>query len=530
MLGLAALVTLLALVGVVPTWAGLAHHVALPPLDLFADVRVLLAEAPSLAGFVGGLVAVIVLRSLVLAAMLAALDRGGVARAVRFYGAALPVALVVGTLGYAGVVALYSPFLWVAVGVALVAALVLGPGAWRRPARRRGAAGTVAAHVVALVIVSGVGGAAFQVGAVWLIAALTALAARRLGGAAPPGGRSARGGMRARLPRLVGGALAVVLAGATPFVVGGPGVGDGAPPGGDPAVPVGRAGVGRSGDARKPGTAAGTLFLVPGIDGASGTSTLFRLDPGALGFDCEQTAYFSYAGPGSGAPQRAAACPITRGALYVAADTRRPLGELVRSFREQLAELAPPVTVVAHSQGGWVAAAAIRGTAMGEEPAAGVPDPVPVRDLVLIGTFPRHERAYVLGSTGAGVVGTRAMEALMAVLRASGRTTFDPRAPLPRELLGTPGAVADLMAGLPDDLRVATVTSLLDLPVMPRAWGLPGARDLCPVPVAHGAMPVSPAALKPVDAWLAGERPGACPWWRERPAQAFIAFGAPPPR
>src|SRR5690606_32479880 len=83
----------------------------------------------------------------------------------------------------------------------------------------------------------------------------------------------------------------------------------------------------------------------------------------------------------------------------------------------------------AHSQGGWVAAAAIRGTAMGEEPAAGVPDPVPVRDLVLIGTFPRHERAYVLGSTGAGVVGTRAMEALMAVLRASGRTTFDPRAP-----------------------------------------------------------------------------------------------------
>jgi hypothetical protein len=59
---------------------------------------------------------------------------------------------------------------------------------------------------------------------------------------------------------------------------------------------------------------AGTLFLVPGIGAATGTSGMFRLDPAALGLNCEHTAYFSYAGTSEGAPQGAARCPITRGA------------------------------------------------------------------------------------------------------------------------------------------------------------------------------------------------------------------------
>src|SRR5690606_24229153 len=125
---------------------------------------------------------------------------------------------------------------------------------------------------------------------------------------------------------------------------------------------------------------AGTLFLVPGNGGSSGTSTMFLLDPAALGYRCDQTAYFSYAGRGDGAPRRDARCPITRGAPYTAADTRRPPAGLVAAFRAQLADLPPPVVVVAHSQGGWLAAAALTGDLADR-----------VEAVVLLGAFPRHE-------------------------------------------------------------------------------------------------------------------------------------------
>lgn len=41
------LVVLLAATGVIPTWPGLVHLVALPPLDMFADLRVLLVVTDS---------------------------------------------------------------------------------------------------------------------------------------------------------------------------------------------------------------------------------------------------------------------------------------------------------------------------------------------------------------------------------------------------------------------------------------------------------------------------------------------------
>lgn len=500
-------VTVLGGLDVVPVWAGLPHHVAMPPLDLFADVRVLLAEAPSYPWFAGWLIVVLAVRIVVLAAMLRALGRAGIVRSLRFYAVALPVALVAGTLAFAGVAAVYSWLLWVAVGVALVAVLVAAPIAWcgsRRPGRGRL---TVAGYLVALLVVSLVstlGSGQVQLAMLWISAGLTAIAAHRLHragrGAGPndaqprdagdPASPAEGGARRARRrPRLAVLVLALLLAGAT--------------------TP------GRGPPTREPGS----LFLVPGIGGSSGTSTMFRLDPATLGFDCEQTAYFSYAGTGPGAPQRAARCPITSGAPYRAEDTRRPLDELAATFRDQLAELEPPVVVVAHSQGGWVAAAGI------DERAAGS-----VEDLVLLGAFPRHRRGYTLDGTGRGSVGTDGMEVLMTGLRSAGWTSFQPRAPLPRELLGTPGAVDDLMRSLPDGLRVATVTSILDLPVMPPDWRLPGAADLCPLYVDHGHLPVSGAVYEQIRDHLAGRDGGngGCPWWRRWPAQAFSAFAVPP--
>jgi pimeloyl-ACP methyl ester carboxylesterase len=259
------------------------------------------------------------------------------------------------------------------------------------------------------------------------------------------------------------------------------------------------------------------LFLVPGVGAATGTSSMFGFDPEALGFACEQTAYFSYAGQGAGAPQRDAVCPITTGAPYRAEDTRRPVEELAATFRDQLAELEPPVVVVAHSQGAWVAAAGIDRTL--------APD---VAAAVLISAFPRHERGYVLDGPGRGMVGTDGVELLTSVLRALDATSFHPRAPLAREHLGTRGAIRELMEhGIPPGLRVATVTSAFDLPVMGGEWRLDGAVDTCPVYVHHGGLPFSAAAQAQIRRFLDGGEQDPCGWWRRWPAMAATAFSVP---
>ncbi|HVM18915.1 MAG TPA: hypothetical protein VM307_03035, partial [Egibacteraceae bacterium] len=53
---LAAAVTVLTAAGVLPQWPGVLHLVALPPLDVFADTRLLVTRAPSYGWFAGGLV------------------------------------------------------------------------------------------------------------------------------------------------------------------------------------------------------------------------------------------------------------------------------------------------------------------------------------------------------------------------------------------------------------------------------------------------------------------------------------------
>lgn len=509
LLVLAAVVSALALLGAVPTWAGLPHHLALPPLDLFADVRVLVAEAPSYPAFVAQLVAVLAVRAVALAAMLGVLDRAGVQRCLAFYGLALVPALAAGGLAFAGEAAVYSMLLWSAVAVSVVVALVLAPLPWRRRERAWSGRLEVLAYLAALLVVSlasTLGGGGVRIVLVWVTAGSTALVVRWLAGREEPD----------RPRPAAGTALALLVA--VPLLVPVPSPGEGAA--GERAAGERAAGELRyAGEPREDREdREGTLLLVPGIGAASGTSSLFRLDPGALGFDCEQTAYFSYAGPGDGAPRRGARCPITRGAPYESEDTHRPLGELAASFRAQLAELNPPVVVVAHSQGGWIATAALDGAAARRG----------VDAVVLMGAFPGHRQSYVLDGDGPGTVGTDALEGLMAALRAVDGTSFDPRGALPRQVLGSPGAVDDLMdAGFPPGVRVATVTSALDLPIMPRDRRLAGAADLCPLYVHHGSLPESGAVHRQVRDFLDGHDEGRCGWWRRWPTQAFSAFGVP---
>lgn len=488
----AAAVSVLAVGGALPVWAGLAHHVALPPLDLAADVRVLLAEAPSYPAFAAGLAVAVAARAVVLAAVLGALDRAGLRRGLAFYGVALVPALAAGVLGFSGVAAVYALFLWAGAALALTTALALGPVPWAG----RGGDGrpVVLAYLGGLLVVSlasTLAGAALQVALVWASAGLTALTVRRLATPASPGSRPRRWRRWRRRP-----GVALVLPLALTVT---------APRAGLPAAPA--------------GPAAGTLLLVPGNGGSSGTSTMFLLDPAALGYRCDQTAYFSYAGRGDGAPRRDARCPITRGAPYAAADTRRPPADLVAAFRAQIADLPPPVVVVAHSQGGWIAAAALTGDLADR-----------VEAVVLLGAFPRHERGYVLDGTGGGVAGTDGLEAVTAVLRGLDATTFAPRAPMARAHLGRPGGVASLMVdGFPARARVATVTSAFDLPAMGPDWRLPGATDLCPVYVHHGSLPTADRVHQQVRGFLTGEPAPSCGWWRRWPTQAFTPFGAPGP-
>jgi hypothetical protein len=86
-----------------------------------------------------------------------------------------------------------------------------------------------------------------------------------------------------------------------------------------------------------------------------------------------------------------------------------------------------------------------------------------------------------------------------------------------------------MTAGFPPGVRVATVTSAFDLPVMPRDWQLDGAADLCPVYVHHGELPTSSVVMRQVSAFLAGREQDRCAWWHRWPAQAFAAFGTPSP-
>src|SRR5690606_10791949 len=75
LLAVTAVVTVLAATGVLPRWSGLIHLVALPPLDLIADLRVLAAAAPGYPAFLGGLALSLAVRITVLAVLLGGVDR-----------------------------------------------------------------------------------------------------------------------------------------------------------------------------------------------------------------------------------------------------------------------------------------------------------------------------------------------------------------------------------------------------------------------------------------------------------------------
>lgn len=497
---LASVVALLAVAGVLPRWPGLAHSVALPPLDLFADVRVLVTRAPSYPVFAAGLAASVTARSAILMVLSGPPSWSRFWFGTRFYLTALVPAVIAVGLGFSAAAALYQWYFWGGLLVAVVTFLFLGAVPWREGTQlRRGLArgfgrgfraGTLLAYLGLVVILGGLarsGGDAWSVLLVYPSAFLMVLTARRLFGEPARVPVSRRVGVAAM-------ALILVLV---------------------PTLVVFRG---------RPATTAGvpdrdgSLFLVPGVDSASGDGALFRLDPRSLGYSCEQTFYFSYVGPGAGAPQGDSVCPITSGAPYGKEDTQRRLVELADTFREQVAGLVPPVVVVTHSQGAWIAweALAEYGTDR-------------VLALLMMGAFPENPVSYPPpGGIGPGLVGSDVLRLLTDWSRAAGISRFDPDAALAREILAAAGALEALQARpLPRAVRALAVVAASDLPLLPEdsSQRVDGG---CPVQTTHVGLVTSHGAQGAMLRFLDGLVPPECAWWSNWTEVLAAGFTVPP--
>lgn len=475
--------------GLVPAWPGLVHLVGLPPLDLMADFRVIAARASSPPVAALGTAVAIVGRAVVLAAWLGGLRRH-FWKALGFYLAVAVPAAGAAALAFAAGAALYGWFFWASVAATIVTCAVAGPLPWARWAeaartadvRRRGARALLAMGYVATSAVLG----AAAPGGIAAPVALTAAAALTVW---------TIGQLEEPTPRavFVGGLVAVggaaVLAASLWASPGEPG-----PP--------------------RRFVREGSLLLVPGVATASGRGALFRLDPRRLGFDCRQTFYYSYAGPGRGTRQGRARCPIRTGAPYTGADTGRPLDELAATFRVQVASLPPPVTVITHSQGAWIAWAAL----------ASDGSSMPVERLVMLGPFSRTLAPYPPPNRhGTGYAGGTALRALVAAVRGVGATSFDADAPLARELHATPEGAQRLLARpLAGRVGAVVVESRWDLPLGEASWPSRVERA-CPVATTHAGLATSARAAAAVVAVLDGRRVSCPPWagWARLAGRVF---------
>ncbi|MDQ4071080.1 MAG: hypothetical protein M3203_16665, partial [Actinomycetota bacterium] len=422
LLVLAGAVALLGSLGALPRWPGLTHFVALPPLDLVTDLQALMVFSSSWPLFLLGLTAALAVRSAVLATLLGGLTRRRFLLALRFYLLALPLSVLAAVPLYASKAVLFYLLFWIGTAFSVLALFALGAAPWlagdgglrqglSAAARRGFRAGTLGAYLTGLVLIgflADVTGAAGSVALVPVSAALTYGAASMLAG--DPGLQWLRRGL-ALLPPA--GAAALVW-----VVVSGPAE---APP---------------AEEGQGAGARDGSIMLMSGVDSSSGRGAMLEIDPGYMGWSCERTVYFSYAGPGDGQPTGDGRCPVDHGAPYVAEDTLRPTAELV-GFLEAMSErLTPPGVVTGHSQGVWLVwKAAAEGRLRNTE------------TIVLVGAFPVNAVSYAPpGQRGAGTVGRQFVELVVQMPRPGGSSVFHVGSPLGREWLGHPHAVERTLA------------------------------------------------------------------------------------
>lgn len=494
----AALVAAAGWAGLLPQWPGLAHLVAVPPLGLFADLRMLVPEATGYPTLIGGAGLALAARTVMLALLLGGLDRRRLGFALRFYLVALPLALVAALVMYAGHAALYSGLHWLAMGGTLVALVALASVPWTQAgalgpallAAWRGGLRVwpLLAYLAALVALGGLAfplGTTGWLGAVPVSAALTLVALRWLSQPAGP------------WPRLQLAGAGGVLAAATAAFL-------------HAAEPW----PGPTETARD-----GSLLAMSGMNSSSGTGAVLELDhPALFGYRCDQVYYASYAGPGGGQPQGDAVCPIRTGAPFDQLDTRRRrFDEQVELLAAQMEQIPAPVTLLAHSQGAWVAwEAAARGLLEH------------VETLVVIGPLPNNSLGWPPPTdAGPGRVGVDFIQLMRPVTA----TIFDfsPYEALARDVLqeaNVPRGIYEQPVS--DELRVLSVFGIGDLPLNPGGWRFEGAVDACPVIADHPDLPRAGGTQRQIQAFLDEEPLDPCPWWRTAVHPLSMAWTPPP--
>lgn len=527
--GLAAVVALLPTFGVLPRHSALLHLVALPPLGLLTDVRLLVAAAPSYPAFIVGVVVSLTVRTSLLALLLGSL-RGNARFATTLYAVALGPALLAALLQFAGQAAFYARLLWPAPMVMAVTLALLAPTAWQHRGRLRSAARQTLRHGLRVDVLVPYGLLLVGLGAVadaWGTPAAGVADAAAAAGAAGAAAADAGGGTAVTPGNTVVMVAAVFLSAAATFVAI---EALAAPPPTRPVVLLAAVAVAgtalallvdesrQEGPVVAPQEREGSLLLMSGINSSSGSGAIFEVHPSVYGYPCERTFHYSYAGVGDGAPQRDSACPITTGAPYGAVDTQRPLDALTATFAHQVAELPPPVTVIAHSQAPWIAWQAL----------AEHPD-LDVGRLVLLGPFPDNSLGYPPPrSAGPGRIGGDGIRLLASFGQALG-FGFDPNAPLARELLATPGASRRVLSQpLPENIDVLEIPAIVDLPLRSRGSSVDGAVTACPARTAHPYLPLAGETHVALHRFQAGEPLPVCPRWRVVAGHAGRSLALPP--
>ena len=478
----------LSLVGILPRWPGLIHAVAVPPLDAAFDLRLLVARAPSYPTFLVGVAVSVVVRTMILGFLLwtvgAAPSAGtGMARAARLYLVAVIPLTVAAALDFAGLAALYSWYAWAGLGLTVLVVVALIPRAIPpRGARLRRFPTAIGYLLVVLALgaLTDLVGTPGAVPAVVVSAVVTGAAIGRLVRPRPPGRMTVRG---ATACAVVVVAAILPLARVTPWQV----------------VP----------DA--------VLLIVPGVDTSSGQGAAYGLDPEALGFPCDRVYYFSYRGPGDGAPPGDAPCPIRVHRPYTQTATQQPLQDLVELLVQQVEAIRAetgeaPLVVITHSQGSVIAWRAVAGGLGG------------VSHLVALAGFPHSAVGYPPpGEDGPGRVGADALRALSWFSRFLGVGTFDPDAPLAREILARPNGLESVFdEPLPSGVTAALLFATGDLVAAPEGHDL-SAGLTATVDTTHVRVPVSGPAEAAIREVLAGRSPGG-----SSPLAAILAPALPP--
>ncbi len=130
-------VLVLAAVQLLPAWPGLVQFVALPPLDLVADIRALLVYGSGGVTFVAALVLLVAVRAAVIALLLGGLTWERYWFALRFYLLVLPFAAVAAAFIYTAQATLFYGAFWAGLGLALLLAVLTSPLPWLGPPRLR---------------------------------------------------------------------------------------------------------------------------------------------------------------------------------------------------------------------------------------------------------------------------------------------------------------------------------------------------------------------------------------------------------